>query len=187
MLRGRDLLERFYRTGRNHNPGPTAVVRTCVQKQVGYYRPELPYTDDFELWMRFARVGDAAETDALQAIQRCHAFNQCATLANIDEWDLHYGAAFESFFFPMQNGCAGLLEGASPSELTDAPFRFLPRPGRHQPGPPEVRFQTLSDHRDPAPVTYLFRREDTIRRIVSVASEVIAWPRPSAKAARIGG
>lgn len=89
--------------------------------------------------------------------------------------------------FPMQNGCAGLLEGASPSELTDAPFRFLPRPGRHQPGPPEVRFQTLSDHRDPAPVTYLFRREDTIRRIVSVASEVIAWPRPSAKAARIGG
>ena len=37
------------------------------------------------------------------------------------------------------------------------------------------------------PVTYLFRREDTIRRIVSVASEVIAWPRPSAKAARIGG
>jgi len=98
VLRGRDLLERFYRTGRNHIPGPTAVARTCVQKQVGYYRPELPYTDDFELWMRFARVGDAAETDALQAIQRCHAFNQCATVANIDEWDLHYEAAFESFF-----------------------------------------------------------------------------------------
>ncbi len=98
FMTGRELIERFCRTGRNHVAGPTAVVRTSVQKAVGYYRPALPHTDDLEMWMRFAMHGNAAETDAWQAISRVHGRTQSATVADIHHWNIEFEAAFRSFF-----------------------------------------------------------------------------------------
>jgi glycosyltransferase involved in cell wall biosynthesis len=95
---GHALLERFCRSGRCHIQGPDVVVRTAVQKQVGHYRPSLSHSDDFELWMRFAAVGDVAETDAVQAIARVHPQNQCAQVPDIHRWTLEFEKAFESFF-----------------------------------------------------------------------------------------
>ena len=98
ILSGSALLERFCRTGRNHVPGPTAVVRTSVQKQVGHYRRTLPQTDDLEVWMRFALWGDAAETDAVQGIARVHPLSQSAASRTVHDWNVEFLAAFETFF-----------------------------------------------------------------------------------------
>lgn len=98
ILSGSALLERFCRTGRNHIPGPTAVVRTSVQKQVGHYRRTLPQTDDLEIWMRFALQGDAAETDAVQGIARVHPLSQSASSRTVHDWNMEFLAAFETFF-----------------------------------------------------------------------------------------
>ncbi|MBP2300846.1 glycosyltransferase family 2 protein [Azospirillum picis] len=98
ILSGSALLERFCRTGRNHVPGPTAVVRTSIQKQVGHYRRTLPQTDDLEVWMRFALRGDAAETDVIQGIARVHPLSQSASSRTVHDWNVEFLAAFETFF-----------------------------------------------------------------------------------------
>lgn len=99
ILAGEDLLERFCGSAVCHLPGCTAVVRTEVQKRVGYYRPALPHTDDFEMWMRFACQGAVAETSAIQGGIRAHASSQSAFVRQQHRWDLlHCEAAFESFF-----------------------------------------------------------------------------------------
>lgn len=98
ISRGGALVERLCRIGRNVIPGPTAVVRTAVQKQAGYYRHTLPLTDDLEVWMRVACHGRVAETDAVQGIARVHAMTQSAAARDVLAWDLDYLGAFESFF-----------------------------------------------------------------------------------------
>jgi hypothetical protein len=40
-------------------------VGAAVQKRVGSYRPELAHTDDYEMWMRIACLGCAAEIQAV--------------------------------------------------------------------------------------------------------------------------
>ena len=95
---GREFLERCCRAARGHIPGPTAVVRTSAQKQVGHYRAGLPHTSDLEVWLRFACLGAIAETDAVQGVIRGHAGNRCSSVSDIHHWDLHFEAAFDSFF-----------------------------------------------------------------------------------------
>jgi glycosyltransferase involved in cell wall biosynthesis len=56
-------------------PTATAVVRTSVQRRIGGYRPELPHTGDFEMWLRFAANGDVGVLDAVQAFTRIHGGN----------------------------------------------------------------------------------------------------------------
>jgi glycosyltransferase involved in cell wall biosynthesis len=98
ILPGRELLERCCRAARGHIPGPTAVVRTSAQKQVGHYRVGLPHTNDLEVWLRFACLGAIAETDAIQGVIRGHPGNRCSSVSDIHHWDLHFEAAFDSFF-----------------------------------------------------------------------------------------
>lgn len=64
-------------------PTATAVVRTSAQKRVGGYRPELPHTGDFEMWLRLAANGDVGAIDGIQAFTRVHGTNmRNAYLAN---------------------------------------------------------------------------------------------------------
>jgi len=98
VIAGRDLLERLCREARCFISSPTVVVRTAAQKRVGYYRAELVHTDDYEMWMRFACVGSAAEIQTVQAVQRSHPQNRSASVKNVYFWDLYYEAALESFF-----------------------------------------------------------------------------------------
>ncbi|ASV88304.1 glycosyl transferase 2 family protein (plasmid) [Ochrobactrum quorumnocens] len=78
--------------------GPTAVVRTVVQKQVGYYRQTLSHTDDLEMWLRLALFGNVASTDSIQAYARVHSDNQSATVTGIMHWNREFEAGFCSFF-----------------------------------------------------------------------------------------
>ncbi|PBB84943.1 glycosyltransferase family 2 protein [Mesorhizobium sp. M3A.F.Ca.ET.174.01.1.1] len=84
-----------------HTPIGTGsfVVRTSVQKQVGYYRPELYYTDDLEMLMRLVSLGSAAKMDAVQGIRRRHGGNISADCWGNWKRELQeLLAAFESFF-----------------------------------------------------------------------------------------
>lgn len=57
---------------------PSAVVRTALQKQVGGYRADLPFTADMELWLELATLGDVGFIDAFQAMYRRHDTNMSA-------------------------------------------------------------------------------------------------------------
>lgn len=94
--------ERFLRTfcekGRNLIDGPLAVVRTGAQKQAGYFRRDLPHTDDMEMWMRFASLGAVVEIDDIQTVVRVHGANQSAAMSSVHHWNMASEAAFEAFF-----------------------------------------------------------------------------------------
>jgi glycosyltransferase involved in cell wall biosynthesis len=103
LIDGDSLLAQLCRAGRPDAarfmiPGTTAIVRTSAQKRVGHYRSTLPHTSDLEIWLRFACIGGAAETDATQGIRRVHPLNRSAAVYNCHKWDLQWEAAFESFF-----------------------------------------------------------------------------------------
>jgi hypothetical protein len=103
LMSGDSLLERLCSAGRPDASrfmiaGTTAIVRTSAQKRVGYYRATLPHTSDLEIWLRFACIGRAAETDAVQGIRRVHPLNRSARVFDCHKWDLQWEAAFESFF-----------------------------------------------------------------------------------------
>jgi glycosyltransferase involved in cell wall biosynthesis len=98
VMAGRQVLERLCREARCFIRLESVLVRTAVQKRVGYYRSVLPHTDDYEMWMRFACLGSVAEIEAVQGLRRNHPQNRCTSVENVYQWDLHYEAALESFF-----------------------------------------------------------------------------------------
>jgi glycosyltransferase involved in cell wall biosynthesis len=98
IMSGRNYIELVCRTLRSHISPPTAVVRTATQKAVGFYKQSLPYTDDLEMWLRLALVGDVAATDAIQGINRRHSSSQSAGVQNAYAWDKHAEEALSVFF-----------------------------------------------------------------------------------------
>ena len=203
IVAGQDLIERFCGDGVNHVPGPsTVVVRTAVQKPAGYYRTELPHTDDFEMWMRLARLGPAARTEADLAILRFHGSARSAAARRVQSAPYHQPpampwhdeAAFESFF---------AHEGAALPEATRlhrlarrnlgerAYWAAVAHLCRGQLGPSWDLLKFALSRRPIAaivpPVHYLFRRHDGIDRVVEVAPEMLRWSRPFRAAARMDG
>jgi glycosyltransferase involved in cell wall biosynthesis len=178
VIAGRELLERLCREARCFISQQTVVVRTAVQKRVGYYRPELPHTDDYEMWMRFACLGCAAEIRAVQGFRRNHAQNRCASVENVHFWDLHYEAALESFF--AKEGA--LVDGSH--ELRRVARRALSDRaywgsianlirGNVRLGLALLRFAVTRNPRALLipPLAYLLRREDAPRKILQVLAE----------------
>jgi len=83
----------------------SVLVRTRAQKQAGYYRPSLPYTDDLEMLLRLAMLGKVAMTDAVQGVRRLHGANMSDVTGQSRAHDLaQREAAFASFF--AQEGAA---------------------------------------------------------------------------------
>lgn len=67
----------FVRLNRDGNPAGalTVVVRTALQKSLGFYRVELPYLHDMEMWIRFASHGRVGRVNAYQGVYRVHTGN----------------------------------------------------------------------------------------------------------------
>jgi glycosyltransferase involved in cell wall biosynthesis len=177
-LSGTQFLERFCDSGRNPVDGPMAIVRTKTQKQVGYYRPELPHTDDAEMWMRFACRGGAVEIDAVQAIVRVHSASQSAVLDNVQHWNVEMEAAFRAFFkgagaqFP---GSERLYERARHSLSDRAYWGAVAQYIRGESNAPELmafakRLRPLSAILPP--FGYLLRRRDVFEKIAATLSRV---------------
>jgi len=75
------------------------LVRTSAQKAAGYYRPELPYTDDLEMLLRLAAPARVAVTGAVQGFRRLHGANMSDSIVTARVAELgHRQAAFASFF-----------------------------------------------------------------------------------------
>ena len=178
---GSALLERFCRTGRNHIPGPTAVVRTSVQKQVGYYRRTLPQTDDLEIWMRFALQGDAAETDVVQGIARVHPLSQSASSRTVHDWNVEFLAAFETFFADAGAALpqAGRLRRLARRALAERAYwcaaSHLAR-GDVALARDLIRFSVRMAPSTAVlpPVTALLRRPDTLQRLGRLSADLTA-------------
>jgi glycosyltransferase involved in cell wall biosynthesis len=181
---GREFLYRLCRAGGRIGLGPTIMVRTSVQKNVGYYRSELPYCDDLEMWLRFACHGAAAETDAVQVIQRYHAGMRSAAVSDVLyaglDWELHIEAAFASFFategasmprakFFRQTACRTIASRA----YWAAWANFVRGDARQS-----FRYWRFALVRRPTtvfvpPVSYLFQTPGAFNHIIQVMSDAL--------------
>jgi glycosyltransferase involved in cell wall biosynthesis len=189
LLSGNFLLQTLCETGRPDASRfmiavATAIVRTSAQKRVGYYRRHLPHTSDLEAWLRFGCIGDAAETTAIQAIRRVHPLNRSATVYNCHLWNLHWDAAFDSFFHnegAKLPNAAHLRRTARRALAERAYWGCLSNLLR---GDFRLSRELLgyAFSRCPAtivlpPFGYLFRQKDTLSRIANVWSQVARPPR----------
>ncbi|TCL74562.1 glycosyltransferase [Rhizobium sp. BK251] len=168
-ISGDAFLEEFCRTGRNPVGGPMAVVRTSTQKSIGHYRPELPHTDDVEMWMRFAARGAAVQIADVQAVARVHGANQHAALSNIHLWNLESEAAFETFF-------------AGDGKTVEDAARLM-----------RIARRSLSDRAYWCAVSHLLRGDPGVRDLLAFAVRLrplsaflpplgyVLWRRPDAK------
>lgn len=96
---GKEFIRQLCEKPVNSIGANTAVRRTSAQKQAGYYRASLPYTDDLDMWLRLAMLGGAASIRAVQAIRRHHPDCMSAHYQNVAVRDFcEREAAFECFF-----------------------------------------------------------------------------------------
>jgi glycosyltransferase involved in cell wall biosynthesis len=202
---GAELLKRFCRTGVCHIQGSsTMLVRTSAQKIAGRHRASLEHSDDFEMWMRLACLGRVAEAKGQMASLRMHGSNRSAFTRQTRSPGLnrpdrdrmlylwHDKAAFESFF--THEGAA-LPEGARLRALAmrslgeRAYWSALAHLCRRQAWA-SLDLWRLAFSLSPMtailpPVGYLLRRDDLLRRIRSVASEMLSSS-PSAGPIEVG-
>lgn len=97
QLSGEQFLHLLASTADNPVCTPTAVVRSSIQKLVGGYRPELPHTGDFEMWLRFGARGSVGVLETKQAYWRSHGQNMREDYRGLDNLRQHQ-AAFDLFF-----------------------------------------------------------------------------------------
>jgi glycosyltransferase involved in cell wall biosynthesis len=164
------------------------LVRTSMQKKIGYYRTELRQTSDLEILLRLACCGDVAATSAIQGVQRIHQANLSArswhdpTLAIINELEL-----FDSFFSHEGQGlphAERVHRGARRNAAARAYWRGMAciLRGQHRTG---RDFLKLAFSLTPRaiilpPVDYLLRTERPVHRIARVVSQAGASRRSNA-------
>jgi glycosyltransferase involved in cell wall biosynthesis len=121
---GLDWIDRRCRSGFSVISSPEVVTRTAVHHRVGGYRPTLPHSGDFEMWLRFAAVSDVAYVrGTAQAFYRRHQQSMLRTQYNTAVADIaQRKAAFEAFFaeHPDIPAAAGLRRAAYLALANDA-------------------------------------------------------------------
>ncbi|WP_207482592.1 glycosyltransferase family A protein [Arenibaculum pallidiluteum] len=189
IISGGAFIERFCRTAVFDIPGSTLVVRTAAQKQAGHYRPELPHTDDYDIWLRLACLGDVAETDAVQGILRHHVTSRSAFIRDAHNWHVeHTSAAVETFFahegahLPGARRLHRMARRSLAGRAYWSAAANLVR-GRGRVG---LDLLKLACRIDPStavlpPVDYLYRRPGALDRVARVARDALGWPRVSSR------
>lgn len=179
LMTGRAFIERFCRLGVFQIPGPSIVVRTSVQKRAGHYRPALPHSDDYELWLRLALHGTVAELDCIQAGIRSHEANRSTDLwAHQILHIRHTADAAESFFYHegrWLEGADSLLRRARRGIAERAYWSAVSHALR---GNREAwKLLMLAFRMAPAttvlpPIGYLLHRPDTMPRVRALLAKV---------------
>ncbi|WP_113291924.1 glycosyltransferase family A protein [Agrobacterium tumefaciens] len=168
---GVDFIAGICATGRSPVPGPLAVTRTHIQQHAGHYRPALRHTDDVEMWMRLAVLGDIVELDAVQNFTRIHGANQSAILDNVLAWNTEIEAALESFFGnegALLANAQTLLRRGRASLSDRAYWCAISNFTRRRPGAGALLAQAFRLRPASAflpPLSYLLRRPDALHRI----------------------
>jgi GT2 family glycosyltransferase len=181
---GETFIKRFCRLGVFQIPGPSIVVRTSVQKNVGHYRPELPHSDDYEIWLRLAMHGPVAELDCIQAGIRTHDANRSSELwAHQTQHILHTAAAANSFFDHEGGHMAGsgalrrLAKKGIASRAYWSGISHLLRRNREAIDLLRLAFRLSPSSMLFPPVGYLLNRPDTIRRLSALSGLFTALSR----------
>lgn len=173
-MTGNAFLHLCCSTGRGPIKGPMAVVRTAAQKRLGYYRQDLPHTDDMEMWMRFGATGAVVRLDSVQSIVRIHGSNQSSVLNNVHHWNVESEAAFEAFFATYGASLPeadNLLCMARKSLSDRAYWCAVSHLLRGDPGVRDLIAYAVRLHPMSAivpPFGYLLRRQDLIGRLKSL-------------------
>ncbi|HET7413155.1 MAG TPA: glycosyltransferase family 2 protein [Pararhizobium sp.] len=177
-MEGLDFIRRFCRLGVFQIPGPTLVVRTAVQKRAGYYRSELPHSDDYDVWLRFATFGAVGAMDCVQAVNRRHADNRSGLFRNRQLLHIRHTAAAADCFFAHEGsrlpGAARLHRLARRSLAERAYWAAVSGFLR---GQPAHELFSYAFHEQPRtallpPVDYLLRRPDTRQRMIDYAGRL---------------
>jgi glycosyltransferase involved in cell wall biosynthesis len=181
IVSGDAFIRQLCRTSANAVAAPTVLRRTSAQKAAGYFRPELPYTDDVEMWMRLARFGHVAKTPAVQAVRRLHAVQHGDSYkSNIVRDFNEREAAFESFFTregAAMPDCKALLAQSRRSLGEHAYWAAMARLCRGQLGA-GLELLQFSIRRKPSvvavpPIGWLLRANRVADRISEVLGEAI--------------
>lgn len=78
---GQEWLRQRFETGINCILQPEAAIRLSALQEVGPYRPDLPRTFDFEMWMRLAARYDVGRINGeYQGIYREHSMSMSRTI-----------------------------------------------------------------------------------------------------------
>jgi glycosyltransferase involved in cell wall biosynthesis len=157
------------------------IVRTAAQKRAGHYRPELYFTDDFEMLLRLAALGSAAMTSAAQSYRRMHGSNLC-DLHKVDRArDLReFEAAFNSFFARegRQLAEAERLSAFARRNLVDTAYWWGVRELTHGRARNGLRLLRFAFERSPRtavmpPLSYLWREGRPLHRLLRSARRAI--------------
>ncbi|UCI29355.1 glycosyltransferase family 2 protein [Mesorhizobium sp. B4-1-4] len=182
LSHGNNFIERCC-AGFEPVPAHAILVRTSKQKNIGHYRPSLPYMDDLEMVLRMATTGMVAEMDCPLAIRRIHSSSSLSQslwdqkLALLKERE----AAFRSFFsnegsnipdakrlhWILRRKLAEVAYWSAVSHLfrrrrTEAASLF------------EYGYRLNRISMLVPPVGYLFRKRGAFKRIVAVVSRAFA-------------
>jgi hypothetical protein len=177
---GRQFIERFCRTGLLRVEPAAMIIRTSAQKRAGHYRTTLPYSDDWEVWLRLACFGSVAETDAVQGFPRSHGQNRSALRNKVHNQDIWFDeAAGESFF---ENEGALLHDATELRRAAKRAFgqraywsavrNLLAGDRRLALELLEFAFSRCPSCAILPPLGYLFRREESFHRIGQVVHEL---------------
>jgi glycosyltransferase involved in cell wall biosynthesis len=176
---GGEFIEEMCRSTVNLIGTSTVVVRTSAQKQVGYYRPELPHSGDLEMWLRLSSTGSVAATTAMQGIRRQHGSNMSISYHSVKIRDFRQReTVFEKFFANEGRSIpqAGQLHGRAKRALAEnAYWSGLSHLCRGHIGV-GMDLLKLACKLSPSvavlpPVSYLARTEGSFSRIASVIAE----------------
>ncbi|WP_170311926.1 glycosyltransferase family A protein [Sulfitobacter sabulilitoris] len=184
-LSGQDFIERFCRLGVFQIPGPTLVTRTSAHKETGHYREELLHSDDYELWLRLALLGDVAVLDNVQGMIGNHADNRSGTLRARQVLHIRQTeAAAESFFSREGVALAGvrnLRRLARRGFAARAYWAALGAWSRGDPGGWSLMRYALGKAPEMAvlpPFDYLLKRPDARARLAQSLAAVVRRTSP---------
>lgn len=190
IMTGPAFIEERCRNPAGYIAAGAVVARTAIHKKAGHYRPELPYTDDLEIMLRMAALGDVAKTGTVQGVRRIHHANMSGAFQKAKIHDLlQREAAFESFFSREGQSLANAaaLQRLSRQSLAERAYWWALR---------DVFKRRIDSSRDLfsfafrlsprsayiPPVNFLFRSGGPYDRIRAHLHERI-WPRKQSPAA----
>jgi glycosyltransferase involved in cell wall biosynthesis len=209
IISGEDFLGQLCRQTAYLPPGTSAlVVRTATQKLVGYYRAELPHTDDLEMCLRLALLGPVAQTKAPLAVVRLHETSRSRlardiypedALRSVDDripfvWHEADEAAYDSFFAHEGRGLpqAARLHRLARRHIGERAYwsalaHFCLGDFGGSSALLKFALRRCPTAAFLPPVGSLLRRPDTFRKMMWVASEMVWWRGASARPVRADG
>ena len=140
LLPGAALIARACRSSGRGIPAHSMLVRRTVQHKVGHYRPSLPYMDDLELLLRFARVGPIVELAMPLAVQRYHK-------GNLSEEIWATGCATSRNGAPSSPASSTARARACPAPPGSTEWRAAGWSARHSGSPPAACAAAISPGR----------------------------------------